>query len=207
MSKFTDSSCPKTIQTSTGRDWIWCLSSNHLAPRSKMKIACITPGRIKGVVTDHWEFRNLLCFEMSFNAPQPYNNPDRDRFHANLKKRSPLTTIDNVKAHLKLSGAFLKLLEPLGPSEPLVTPSGQLHIFLSRAVHRLALYLDNVLGPVTDTQSLERKALPPLDVALVLHSYVLSPHRFFEDSIIRFPQLSAAKEFPVIELVVILTFF
>jgi hypothetical protein len=69
--------------------------------------------------------------------------------------------------------------------------------FLSRALHRLELWLTAVLGPSKDRNSIEPEELPPLDVALVLHSYMLSPHRYFEDATTRFPQLLGMGAFPL----------
>jgi hypothetical protein len=68
-------------------------------------------------------------------------------------------------------------------------------------VYRLELYLKHVLSSSPNARSLQSRDLPPLDVALALHSYVLSPHRLFEDTLSEFPQLLALSEFPVIELV------
>lgn len=123
-----------------------------------------------------------------------------DQFRANLDKISPLVTIERTKAHLLLTGAFVRLLDPIGPSYMGTVISDRLHSFLSRAVYRLELYLKHVLSSSPNAQSLQSRDLPPLDVALALHSYVLSPHRLFEDSLSSFPQLLALSEFPVIEL-------
>ncbi|KAG9218056.1 hypothetical protein CCMSSC00406_0008833 [Pleurotus cornucopiae] len=50
---------------------------------------------------------------------------------------------------------------------------------------------DEEQKPLTDRE------LPPLDVALALHSLMLSPRRYFEDSVVRFKQLKRVSEYPL----------
>jgi hypothetical protein len=142
-----------------------------------------------------------LQANMTSIATQQYTS-SLGQFRTKLDKLAPLVTIEKTKAHLLLSGAFIRLLDPIGPSRTGTAISDSLHSFLSRALYRLELYLNHVLSSSASTRSLRSKDLPPLDVALALHSYVLSPHRLFEDSLSRFPQLLAVGEFPVIELVI-----
>ncbi|EPQ27358.1 uncharacterized protein PFL1_06893 [Pseudozyma flocculosa PF-1] len=63
-------------------------------------------------------------------------------------------------------------------------------IYLSRAAHRLELWLtrvllldDPLLDAARDTGVLPDHVLPPLDVALVLHSYFLNPRRMRDDGV------------------------
>jgi len=129
-----------------------------------------------------------------------------DTFTTELKKRSPLISLDLLKAHLVLIGAFAQTLNQFDPfiallpiQEGLVCPP-KLRSFLLKASHRLELWLTHVICNDRAEQTLSLQDLPPLDVALVLQAYMLSPHRYFEDTYVRFPGLASAGAYPLVEL-------
>ena len=105
---------------------------------------------------------------------------------------------EKVKAHLQVLGVFFHLLDTLaGTSKPEDVEATVDEIF-QRSTYRLQVWLEQVVN--TDGEEdfekkpLQDHELPPLDVALALHSYMLSPLRYFEDSGRRFPQLKRMKE-------------
>ncbi|KAF4580261.1 hypothetical protein EYR40_003195 [Pleurotus pulmonarius] len=105
-----------------------------------------------------------------------------------------------VRLHLRVLGAFEHLLVRISTRER------ALDEFLQRATYRLQLWVDGILETGDDSVHgmLQACELPPLDVALALHSLMLSPHRYFEDSQLRFPQLNRLKEFPLAMVVAVL---
>ncbi|KAF9489706.1 hypothetical protein BDN71DRAFT_1435221 [Pleurotus eryngii] len=102
----------------------------------------------------------------------------------------------NVQNHLKVLGVFFHLLESV--PERYATDEQSLDEFFQRATYRLQLWVDKIIKiGDEEQQQLQEHELPPLDVALALHSLMLSPHRYFEDSELRFRQLKRMKEYPL----------
>ncbi|KAF4568030.1 hypothetical protein EYR40_010572 [Pleurotus pulmonarius] len=104
-----------------------------------------------------------------------------------------------VRLHLRVLGAFEHLLERISTRARTSQGERTLDEFFQRATYRLQLWVDGILESGDDNVHgiLQGCELPPLDVALALHSLILSPHRYFEDSQLRFPQLNRLKEFPL----------
>ena len=133
----------------------------------------------------------------------PGANERLDAFHSTLNGLSPLVSEDRLKAHLRFVGAYVTLLEKVDPYvKEAKEPSEALRVFLARAVHRFGLWLnshseDHALDDLANTYA----PLPPLDVAIILHACMLSPHRYFEDGLKRFPQLLALGPFPLERIV------
>ncbi|GAA6024172.1 hypothetical protein JCM10207_005592 [Rhodosporidiobolus poonsookiae] len=90
--------------------------------------------------------------------------------------------VDQVKAHLKLLAAFHQLQKDVEAVSDGWTahlePKARWAVFVHIAVHRLELFLDTCTAGATTEW-----ILPPLDVCLVLHSYMLNPGRYEEDLI------------------------
>lgn len=102
----------------------------------------------------------------------------------------------NVQNHLKVLGVFFHLLESVPKGH--ATDEQSLDEFFQRATYRLQLWVERILKIGDEEQQpLQEHELPPLDVALALHSLMLSPHRYFEDSELRFRQLKRVKEYPL----------
>jgi len=88
------------------------------------------------------------------------------------------------------------------------TPAGNL--LFRRSIHRLKLWITQVLSPKFNldqsTKGLLDVEVPPFDVLMVLHSYMLHPHSFYEDSIRLNPEIVILSGFPF-EQAVSLVFF
>ncbi|KAF4563682.1 hypothetical protein EYR36_002920 [Pleurotus pulmonarius] len=115
---------------------------------------------------------------------------------------------EKVKAHLQVLGVFFHLLDTLAGTSKPGNVEATVDEFFQRSTYRLQVWLEQVIK--TDgEEDFEKKALqdhelPPLDVALALHSYMLSPLRYFEDSELRFPQLKRMKEYPLANILNVL---
>ena len=83
----------------------------------------------------------------------------------------PVVTIDELLAHLKLLGAFDKLQKEVRSQEGIAenNKDGAWALFLSRAVWRFDKWAEN---PRLRT-AMEEENCPPLDVAMVWHTYCL----------------------------------
>ncbi|KAF4586563.1 hypothetical protein EYR38_010842 [Pleurotus pulmonarius] len=101
----------------------------------------------------------------------------------------------NVRNHLKVLGVFFHLLESVPRRH--ATDEESLDEFFHRATYRLQLWVERIINMGREEQPLHENELPPLDVALALHSLMLSPHRYFEDSELRFRQLKRLREYPL----------
>ncbi|KAF4589012.1 hypothetical protein EYR40_010568 [Pleurotus pulmonarius] len=112
---------------------------------------------------------------------------------------------ENVRRYLRVLSAF-KYLHNAMPTQ-LLKPHEALY---EQSTYRLQLWLEKIVQPGgtvvgpqetiygpwgTPVRPGERigplvpKELPPLDVAMALHSYMLCPQRYFEDAMLRFREL------------------
>lgn len=110
----------------------------------------------------------------------------------------------NVRNHLKVLGVFFYLLESVPKDQ--ASDDKVLDEFFQRSTYRLQLWVERIIKDGDDERLLLRDyeqlplrndELPPLDVALALHSLMLSPYRYFEDSELRFKQLKRMREYPL----------
>ncbi len=49
--------------------------------------------------------------------------------------------------------------------------------------------------------SIQEFELPPLDVAALLHAFVLAPFEYFEDCLVKFPKLYSSGPYPLLAIV------
>lgn len=124
-----------------------------------------------------------------------------ERFQAALNRLSPLVKLDHIKAHLVLIGAFREALEKVDKFTGSFELTDALCSYLSRGVHRLHAWLTYVISTSADRSTVQPQELPPLDVLLLFHAYLLRPHRFYEASITTYPQLFAMGPFPLLQVV------
>lgn len=116
----------------------------------------------------------------SETPPPPFSFPTTYPVGQHNHKDSQGTlflTRSDVLAHLRLLGAFDRLRETVertseGIAENLDAAS-RWSLFIEVAVYRLEIYLRALMATIHDGES--EKMLPPLDVCLVLHSYLLNP--------------------------------
>ncbi|KAI5119473.1 hypothetical protein M0805_007207 [Coniferiporia weirii] len=115
----------------------------------------------------------------------------KEEFKATLLNLSPLVSVDRIKDHLVFIGAWARFYQEAEDSDTLAA-------LLSRGVHRLGLWLERVVpNTPTGISGLKPCELPPFDVAMILHACMLSPRRYYEDGLTRFPQLLAIGSFPL----------
>ncbi|KAF7437586.1 hypothetical protein PC9H_004428 [Pleurotus ostreatus] len=96
-----------------------------------------------------------------------------------------------VRDHLRVLGTFFQLIQANADEQ-------LLDEFFQRSTYRLQLWVEKIISTSDEEQKpLQDRELPPLDVALALHSLMLSPRRYFEDSMVRFKQLKRINEYPL----------
>ncbi|KZP01237.1 hypothetical protein CALVIDRAFT_552317 [Calocera viscosa TUFC12733] len=124
----------------------------------------------------------------------PVNLPSS--FPIGAQDTHPLVKITEVEAHLRLLGAFWQLRQDvvtMGETGTAWDELSQLErwiIFVSRAAWRFELWYTNLLcRPGRDDQPLSRDEIPPLDVAMIWHSFCLHPLEYLEDGLVRAKRL------------------
>ncbi|GAA6053304.1 hypothetical protein JCM3770_006675 [Rhodotorula araucariae] len=95
----------------------------------------------------------------------------------------PLVDMGNLKQHLSLLGAFFKLRERVEGMDQSgcaahLEPKARWAVFVQVAVYRFEL----IVAAYEGTAAVEPPLLP-LDVALILHAYMLNPMRYDEDGV------------------------
>ncbi|KIM24077.1 hypothetical protein M408DRAFT_318915 [Serendipita vermifera MAFF 305830] len=105
----------------------------------------------------------------------------------------PLVNFTEVQAHLKLLSAFNKLKDDIqraavgasGPdqNEPGLDPERAWVVFVNQAAHRFDKFMSGKLTGEFPRWSEE--TIPPLDVIMVWHTYLLNPRTYYDDSIRR----------------------
>ncbi|PVG00354.1 hypothetical protein CPB86DRAFT_871885 [Serendipita vermifera] len=115
---------------------------------------------------------------------------------------APLVTIQDLQAHLRILGAFTKLKQDV---QGMVNGSTDKEkeeawvVYVTRAAHRFGV----VVGTewTSGFVGWKEETAPPLDVLMVLHSYLLNPLTVYEDSVRRRTffarNLTAIGSFPV----------
>jgi hypothetical protein len=122
-----------------------------------------------------------------------------------------LVSIPNIAAHLRLYGAIRSHLFILSERHVYFagrvlcpTPEGKL--FLRRSVFRFKLWIEHILRPKFKLNSSSNTGLidielPPFDVILILHAFMLHPRAFYEDTIRLYPELAVLNGFPLAQVV------
>lgn len=117
-----------------------------------------------------------------------------------------LVNESDVLAHLDLISVFHKVHHAIQDGGVVVDPLSDLPVisaaqmlFLARAQHRFDLWIEKVLQrPGRDTNnSLLPEEIPPVDVLMLLHSYMLRPLHYREDLIRVYPCLGGVGAFPL----------
>ncbi|KAH7101530.1 hypothetical protein BKA62DRAFT_703261 [Auriculariales sp. MPI-PUGE-AT-0066] len=132
--------------------------------------------------------------------PPGYGTTLPETFPVGSKKTRPVVSVDEVNAHLVLLGAFSRLKSRVGLANDTHNESSPIRleeqdawtVFLCRAVHRFQLWISNV------HELPQEGYIPPLDVLMVWHSYLLvKPVHFEEDSKRFLPRLGFLDTFPL----------
>ncbi|GAA6009145.1 uncharacterized protein JCM10292_005336 [Rhodotorula paludigena] len=103
-----------------------------------------------------------------------------------LGSEAAFVTADELVLHLRLLGAFRKLRETVevggtGSVADHLEPKARWAVFVHVAVWRFECYLS-----LYETGALADLVVPPVDVALVWHTYMLNPIRYDEDRLRKF---------------------
>ncbi|KAG8982677.1 hypothetical protein FRB90_006634, partial [Tulasnella sp. 427] len=121
----------------------------------------------------------------------------------------------DLQAHLVLLGAFHRLREEVRTVKGVkadipMEPDDRYAVFLQRAVYRFEQWATRMIGGVDDDEdsashepsrrSLGPNEVPPLDVIMVWHTYMLNPRAYFEDCLRKLPGLLRVGSFPLIQL-------
>ncbi|GAA5842086.1 hypothetical protein JCM9279_002783 [Rhodotorula babjevae] len=120
------------------------------------------------------------------SAPPPFTDFPA-LYQVGRYRVDPWVTVDEVKAHLVLLGAFRQLRDDVEATKPRpdwpssLEPKALWAIFVQVAVYRF-----EVLVHALETSASELGSMTlPVDVALVLHAYLLNPLRYDEDCVRR----------------------
>jgi hypothetical protein len=113
---------------------------------------------------------------MSLPHKQPYGNASLQlpqTFPVGKHNPAPLVTVEELQAHLRILGAFSKLKEHVHQSvngTEKEKDEGWV-VYVSRAVHRFGVFMGTEW--TSAFSGWKEETAPPLDVLMVLHSYLL----------------------------------
>ncbi|KAG8705183.1 hypothetical protein FRC08_001785 [Ceratobasidium sp. 394] len=121
----------------------------------------------------------------------------------------PLVTIAEVKARLLLLGAFEQLRRKCEEADlvdvqkklPPLRREAKWPLFLERARERFDLWVAKVMDGRPERTCLWHEEIPPLDVVLMWHAYLLNPILYHEDMSRLHPALDKISEFPLYKIV------
>ncbi|EJU00850.1 hypothetical protein DACRYDRAFT_40927, partial [Dacryopinax primogenitus] len=101
------------------------------------------------------------------------------------RKTAPLVRVEHLQAHLTLLHVFHSLKSTVSATgAPDLTPEERWVTFVHRAVARFFTWGERVVswrGP--EVQPLKALEIPPIDVLMVWHAYLLNPRCYYEDCI------------------------
>ncbi|KAG8914659.1 hypothetical protein FRC00_011745, partial [Tulasnella sp. 408] len=119
----------------------------------------------------------------------------------------------DLEAHLVLLGAFHRLREEVrtfkGKADIPMEPDERYAVFLQRAVYRFEQWAVRMIGGEGQEEIelgegtprvLAPNEVPPLDVVMVWHTYMLNPRSYYEDCIRKLPGLLRIGSFPLMQL-------
>ncbi|KAG9006147.1 hypothetical protein FRB94_012264 [Tulasnella sp. JGI-2019a] len=116
--------------------------------------------------------------------------------------------IPNLQNHLVLLKAFHKTLLSVDGSIDYAHPIAQgdiasphTYAFLAKATYRFDTWIRTSLRSRTSNAPLNDAELPPPDVLMMFHGFMLSPWLYAEDTELRFPELRNIGPFPLREVV------
>ncbi|KIO16618.1 hypothetical protein M407DRAFT_85818 [Tulasnella calospora MUT 4182] len=116
-----------------------------------------------------------------------------------------------LQAHLVLLGAFHRLREEVrtfkGKADIPMEPAERWAVFLQRAVYRFEQWTVRMIGGEGQEEVLGEgpkllapNEVPPLEVVMVWHTYMLNPRTYYEDCLRKLPGLLRIGSFPLMQL-------
>ncbi|KAG8927126.1 hypothetical protein FRC01_007979 [Tulasnella sp. 417] len=116
-----------------------------------------------------------------------------------------------LQAHLVLLGAFYRLREEVrtfkGKVDLSMEPDERWAVFLQRAVYRFEQWAVRMIGGEGQEEVLGEgpkvlapNEVPPLDVLMVWHTYMLNPRTYYEDCLRKLPGLLRIGSLPLMQL-------
>ncbi|KAF8320656.1 hypothetical protein DL93DRAFT_2163647 [Clavulina sp. PMI_390] len=127
-------------------------------------------------------------------------------FKIGTRYTTPLISVAQVKSHLLLLGAFCRLrrrvFEEPSPIDPSMREDVKWVLFLTRAALRFELWVRCVVCKDARRRGempllLQEYEIPPLDVLLCWHAYLLNPIVLFHDCEAMYPALRQIGPFPL----------
>ncbi|KAG8979649.1 hypothetical protein FRB90_008032, partial [Tulasnella sp. 427] len=123
-----------------------------------------------------------------------------NHFRVNNNYIKPQIMPSDLQAHLVLLGAFHRLREEVrtfkGKADIPMEPDERWAVFLQRAVYRFEQWAVRMIGREGQEEVLGEgpkvltpNEVPPLDVLMVWHTYMLNPRTYYEDCLRKLPGL------------------
>ncbi|KAF8511640.1 hypothetical protein BU17DRAFT_97089 [Hysterangium stoloniferum] len=106
-----------------------------------------------------------------------------DKFPIGEHNVQPLVNVTELQAHLRLLGAIHALKQKVQAQQVGIAAEDRnlaWIVYVNRAVHRFYKWTET--SWVMSSPGLNETTIPPLDVVMVWHSYLLNPRAYYEDS-------------------------
>ncbi|KAG9022905.1 hypothetical protein FS837_006094 [Tulasnella sp. UAMH 9824] len=134
-----------------------------------------------------------------------------NHFKINNQYVKAQVTPSELQAHLVLLGAFYRLREEVrtfkGKADIPLEPDERWAVFLQRAVYRFEQWAVRMIGGEGQEEVLGEGSrvlapneVPPWDVLMVWHTYMLNPRTYYEDCLRKLPGLLRIGSFPLMQL-------
>ncbi|KAG8971556.1 hypothetical protein FRC05_010966 [Tulasnella sp. 425] len=147
----------------------------------------------------------------TFVPSQGIDDKVPNHFKINDQYVKAQVTSSDLQAHLVLLGAFHRLREEVrtfkGNSDVSMEPDERWAVFLQRAVYRFEQWAVRMIGGEGQEEVLGEgpkvlapNEVPPLDVTMVWHTYMLNPRTYYEDCLRKLPGLLRIGSFPLMQL-------
>lgn len=140
-----------------------------------------------------------------------YADAQRDRlsqFGDKFTRYSSSFGITALAQHLRFLNATYHFFTSVGgdfaekdPATGHKSPTPVVRVLLTKALVRFETWLDKCLSIRNSNEPLAINEVPPLDVLIILHGYMLSPWTYDEDATFRFPSLHKISQFPLEHMV------
>ncbi|KAG9016324.1 hypothetical protein FRB90_003288 [Tulasnella sp. 427] len=150
----------------------------------------------------------------AFIPASTINDKLPNHFKINGQYVQPQLLSSDLHAHLVLLGAFHRLREEVrtvkgNDTDIRMEPEERWAVFLQRAVHRFEQWAIRMIGGEGNEEEHNNRGpasllapteVPPLDVMMVWHTYMLNPRAYYEDCIRNFQGLLNIGSFPLMQL-------